>query len=148
MSLKLENSIQAQLLQTVKDLLSPNLSLVDELADLLQVSPDSVYRRLRGETALTIDEVMLLCKQYRISFDSLLNNSLDNIAFSYPPLHTYEDFRQYWLNIISMMQKMKLAPNRQITYVADDIPISYHFLYPEHTAFKMFYWMQLLLKDT
>jgi transcriptional regulator with XRE-family HTH domain len=148
MNSKLENSIQAQLLQTIKDLIPSNLSLVDELADLLQVSPDSVYRRLRGETALTIEEVSWICKKYRISFDSLLNNSLDNIAFSYPPLHTYEDFRQYWLNIIGMMQKMKLAPNRQITYVADDIPISYHFLYPEHTAFKMFYWMQLLLKDT
>jgi hypothetical protein len=148
MSTKLENSIQAQLLQSVKEMLPNNLSLVDELADLLQISPDSVYRRLRGETALTIDEVMLLCKQYRISFDSLINISLDNIAFSYPPLHTYEDFRQYWLNIIAMMQKMKMAPNRQIKYVADDIPISYHFLYPEHAAFKMFYWMQLLLKDS
>ena len=55
MAKKVETSAQTILMERIKDALPSNMSLVDELADLLQVSNDSAYRRMRGETALSIE---------------------------------------------------------------------------------------------
>ena len=45
--------------QRVQESIPPHCSLVDELSELLKISNDSVYRRLRNETILSIDEVEL-----------------------------------------------------------------------------------------
>ena len=50
-------SLQKEFLQRVKSRLPENMSFVDELAELFSVSNDSAYRRIRGETALTFEEL-------------------------------------------------------------------------------------------
>jgi hypothetical protein len=61
--------IQEQFLQRVKSALPANVSFVDELADLLKLSSDSAYRRIRCETLFNIEEISLICKHFKVSFD-------------------------------------------------------------------------------
>ena len=63
MAKKTRESAQLVLMQRLKEALPPNISLVDALADLLEVSNDSAYRRIRGETALSIEEIAAICRQ-------------------------------------------------------------------------------------
>ena len=60
---------QITFLNRLKVLIPPNDSLVPVLADLLENSPDSIYRRMRAETALTFEEIKLICNHFKISFD-------------------------------------------------------------------------------
>ncbi len=60
--------IQIQFLDRVNDLVPRDTSLVQELADLLNISTDSAYRRMRGETQLSFDETILLCDHYKYIF--------------------------------------------------------------------------------
>src|ERR1051326_3736751 len=94
---KNETSAQTELMQRIKEMLPPNISFVDELGDLLGVSNDSAYRRIRGETALSIEEIALICKKFKISFDTFINSSdAGLVTFSYKPLSsTTESFRLY-----------------------------------------------------
>ncbi len=46
--------LQQQLFQHLKENLPAHLSLVDELCSLLNLSADSVYRRIRGEKPITL----------------------------------------------------------------------------------------------
>jgi predicted transcriptional regulator len=64
---KLKAGIQEVFVKTLKELVPPNVSLVDEIADILGVSTDSVYRRLRGETDFSLEEIYVICKKYPIS---------------------------------------------------------------------------------
>jgi len=66
MAKKTIESAQTKLMQRLRDGLPENISFVDELADLLQVSTDSAYRRIRGETALSIEEIASICKKFKI----------------------------------------------------------------------------------
>ena len=43
------------LFQRIKALLPPNQTIVDAISELLNISSDSAYRRIRGETQLVFD---------------------------------------------------------------------------------------------
>ncbi|MCF6185454.1 MAG: hypothetical protein L3J56_12700 [Bacteroidales bacterium] len=139
-----ENNLQINFLNRIKDIIPDSTSLADELANVLQVSTDSVYRRLRGETLLTVNEVYELCTYYRISFD-LFTHQAQNIAFQYDDLKTPAGFHTYLSTIYNDMKQIARAENKQIIYAAIDVPIFHHFKYPELSAFKMFYWMKAVV---
>ncbi|HQZ76089.1 MAG TPA: helix-turn-helix domain-containing protein, partial [Chitinophagaceae bacterium] len=66
------NHLQQQLFSHLKENLPAHLSLVDELCDLLDLSADSVYRRIRGEKPITLSELKKICEHYHLSLDQLL----------------------------------------------------------------------------
>ena len=49
--------IQPLLFQAIKSKLPADASVVDEIAGLLGISTDSVYRRMKGEKQITLDEI-------------------------------------------------------------------------------------------
>jgi hypothetical protein len=54
MKTKSQDAIQEEFIKTLRASIPESISLADELADLLKVSSDSAYRRLRGETDFTL----------------------------------------------------------------------------------------------
>ena len=149
MAKKTEETAQIVLMQRLKDALPSNISLVDELADLLKISNDSAYRRMRGETALSIEDIAAICKHFKISFDAFLNSN-DNglVTFSYHQLNSHvNSYKDYLLNISNDLDKMLKFEDKQIIYAAEDIPVFHHFHKPELTAFKIFYWNKAILNS-
>ncbi|CAN5334728.1 hypothetical protein BH10BAC1_BH10BAC1_11130 [soil metagenome] len=149
MAKKETESAQSILMDRIKAALPGNISLVDELADLLKVSNDSAYRRMRGETALSIEEITLICKHFKISFDAFINNSNDNVVtFSYHQLSGHVNtFREYLENMKRDLTTMMKFPekDRQVIFAAEDIPVFQHFAHPYLSAFKIFYWNKSIL---
>lgn len=141
-----ENSLQNTLFEKIKSIIPKNTSFPEELADLLELSTDSVYRRLRNETSLTIDEVHLLCSHYRISFDSLCINKSNTVSFAYNSLQSDESgFEKYLRAILDHITIINKNQHKQIIYLAEDLPIFYNFSFRELSAFKMFYWMKSMI---
>ncbi|MCF6365052.1 MAG: helix-turn-helix domain-containing protein [Bacteroidales bacterium] len=128
----------------IKELIPSANSFADELADVLDISTDSIYRRIRGETLLSINEIYKLCTHYNISFD-LFTHQTKNIAFNYEPMGNFTGFRTYLTSILNDMLQIERSENKQIIYAAIDVPIFHHFNYPELSAFKMFYWMKAVV---
>lgn len=139
--------LQELFFQKVKSLIPPTTSLVDELSELLDLSNDSVYRRLRNETPLTINEIAAICKHYRISFDMDSPGTADTVCFFYGKLRNIQDFEGYLSRILHDLKEIKKAPHHKITYAAIDVPIFHHFNYPELAAFKIFYWLKGVMND-
>jgi hypothetical protein len=142
-----QSSAQTELMHRIKEMLPSNISFVEELSDLLGISNDSAYRRIRGETALSIEEIALICKKFKISFDSFINSTdAGMVTFSYKPLsNSAESFKLYLENILSDLKKVQSFDQRQITFAAEDIPVFHHFSQPELASFKIFYWMKSIL---
>src|SRR5688572_26926882 len=81
-----ETEIQGHFISRFKQVLPPGMGMAEEMADVLQVSIDSAYRRIRGETELTIDEIYKITKKYAISVDEVFSNSGDTVTFAYTKL--------------------------------------------------------------
>ncbi len=139
-----ENKIQLDFFAKIKEQLPPTTSLADEISDVIDLSIDSVYRRLRGETALTINEIHTLCNHFQISFDSL-TDSFEKISFFYGKMSDSQGFNSYLTDIMNDMLVVAKGKKKKIIYAAIDIPIFHHFNFPILSAFKMFYWMKAVV---
>ena len=80
------STIQDAFFKQIKTQTDGKISMVDEIADLLHISNDSAYRRIRGETSLTFQEIGLLSNKYGISVDRLAMGHSNQVAFRYKPL--------------------------------------------------------------
>jgi hypothetical protein len=139
-------SNQVNFIERIKQALPSSFSLVNELADLLEISTDSAYRRIRGETTFTFDEIITLCNHYKISFDSFCQNESGSVNFNYTLLlSSIESFKGYISGIRNDMKRIGQMQEKEIIYAAEDIPIFHLFKFPELAAFKMFYWMKSVL---
>jgi hypothetical protein len=145
--MKSPNDAQGLLISKIKSTLPANISLADELADLLQVSSDSAYRRIRGETALTIDEITRICSHFKISFDALVSQDEGFVSFTYHEVNNYADFIRYLNGIKDDMIRISRAPEKHIIYAAVDMPVFHYFAFPEYFYFKMFYWLRSVATD-
>lgn len=140
--------VQQLLFSQIKTALPGNISFADEMAELLQVSPDSAYRRIRGETLLTLDEMMLLCGKYSISLDSLLHINGNSLVFTGQQI----DFDQFELEahlayILQQLQMLASHPNCRMYYLAKDVPVFHYFQFGELAAFKFYAWLKTLIRN-
>src|SRR3954453_4798644 len=63
------NDLQISFFKKIKEKLPSHISLPDVIAEYLHISNDSAYRRIRGEKALTLDEIEILVSKTKISLD-------------------------------------------------------------------------------
>ncbi|MDD1443871.1 hypothetical protein MEO93_26700 [Dolichospermum sp. ST_sed3] len=144
-----EPTLQELLFKAIKDGLPPNLSLVHEISELLGLSYDSAYRRLRGEKELTLDEVKLLCLHYRVSIDTLINMKSNNVVFNSLIISDQGITFTGWLeSILDELKKINVCKEKEIIYSAKDIPIFHYFEFPEIFAFKVYFWHKALIPSS
>ena len=138
---------QVLLFNQLKQNHSSHLSLVDELAELLNISNDSAYRRIRGEKALSLDEIQKISHHFNISLDTLFSLKSDNVVFKSIPIGPDGFSIKEWLRAILFdMQRIFTAKEKEITYSAKDPPLFHYFHIPEIAQFKVFFWQKTLLQ--
>lgn len=133
--------LQVAFFKHIKDKLADHLSLVDEIADLLNISNDSAYRRLRGEKTLGFDEIQLLANHYKVSLDQFLKLQTNTFSF-FGDLISRERFGidSYIKGIAKQLEYWAGASQKEIFFFNKDIPTFHHFMFPELAAFKCYFW--------
>lgn len=140
-------SVQSIFFSQIRALLPAQTNLVDEVAELLSVSYDSAYRRIRGETPLGFTELGKLSRHYNISVDKLLNIRSDSFIFNGKLANTKDHILDKWLeNVLAEFELMNSYPNCQLYYLAKDLPLAHFFQTPELAAFKFFFWQRSILQ--
>ena len=140
------NSKQTLFLKKIEDLIPASNSMVNVIMDVLDLSMDSAYRRLRGETALNLNEIVTLCNHFKISFDSFINLESGNVTFNYTLMDSgIDSFEQYLRSMLKDLKIIKSPKEKQIIYASEDIPIFHNLNSPYISAFKMFYWMRSIM---
>ncbi|MEI9909241.1 MAG: helix-turn-helix domain-containing protein [Bacteroidota bacterium] len=75
------SGVQQVFFTHLRSVLPHHLSIVDEVANLLDISNDSAYRRMRGDKPLTFEEVQKLCVHFNLSLDSIFHLNTDSYIF-------------------------------------------------------------------
>ena len=130
----------------IKGLLPQRISFVDEVAEVLNISNDSAYRRIRGEKQITLEEIKKLCTTYKISLDQLLHLNSDSYVFSGPLTNgTNFNFESWLQSCLKILETIKSYQPHHMSYLAKEVPFFYYFLIPEIAAFKSFFFMKSIL---
>jgi hypothetical protein len=137
------SDIQNQIFQKIMDQLPAHISLVDEISDVLEISADSAYRRIRGEKTLSIYEVQKLCEKYRFSVDDLAGKSINTVTFRASLLDEEGyNFKGYFESLLDGIKAVSGNDQAEVTFLLNELNLFQIIQVPEVYAFKLFYWQK------
>ncbi|MEO5674063.1 MAG: hypothetical protein ABIQ74_05400 [Chitinophagales bacterium] len=137
--------IQHAFFERIRQKLNSNLSLVNEIADVLEVSNDSAYRRLRGETALSLNEAFILASHFQIALEEIAPVKSDAVLFGRSTFRDQpNDFKLYLKETEEYFKRIYDCKERRGYYAAKDIPVFYFFQIEELARFKLFFWLKTI----
>jgi DNA-binding Xre family transcriptional regulator len=134
---------QKRLFEIVKSKIPGQYRLVDVLEELLGVSTDAVYKRIRGKKELSFSELQKICEKFKLSMDEVLNyKSNQGALFQYAPVNfsEQESYFAYCKRMLETLTFFKSAQEKEVYYTAQDIPFFYFFDFPELMFFKLYAW--------
>ncbi|WP_192349650.1 hypothetical protein [Algoriphagus sp. Y33] len=148
------NKSQAAFFQTLKSSLPTYTSLVDVIAEILQISIDSAYRRIRGEKLLDFSELEILCNRFNLSVDTFFNLHSNSILFQGNQNDYQENSFMKWMeDVYAQLNLVNSFSTKHIYWLVKDMPPFHHYYHKELAAFKFFFWRKSILfndslKDT
>jgi hypothetical protein len=132
--------------QKLRAVVPEHLSLVDEIAEVLHISEDSAYRRLRGDKVLALDEVHALCRHFKLSLDEALGQKSRNIVFTgdfiSPSNFALGKFLEENLRMLNVIHQLKDA---ELIFFSKEITPYHSFLFPELAGFRFYFLLRTLL---
>lgn len=138
-----EADIQMQLFQKIRDQIPDHVSFVDEIAEILEISNDSAYRRIRGEKAISLYEVQRLCHRYNFSVDDLAGSSIQTVTFKTDLLNEESYSFQDWINnLLSFTVTTGKSEEVEVLFILNELNIFHMLQIPEVCAFKLFFWQK------
>jgi hypothetical protein len=144
----MDNKLQKDLFNYIKNSLPPHVSMVDTLAELLDISYDSVYRRIRGEKPITLDELKVICEHFQLSLDQVLQLHSNKVLFTDNEANnTVSNFIEYEKGLIQQLQYFNQFEKKELLYLCKDIPVFHFFYFKELAAFKAFFWARSILNE-
>ncbi len=121
-------------------------NFASDLAELIGVNVDAAYRRIRGATALTYDEIERMCVHYNVSFDSVTNYKGSLVPFQFNAMFQ-ENFsiEVYLQNISNQLKDLTTTEDSKFVITAMDLPYFRQFGYKGLSRFKLFFWQRSVL---
>jgi len=141
-------NIQTVFLGQIRSKLADSASLADELAEILNISRDSAYRRIRGETVLSLDEVKRLYDRYGLSIDAILSPDSNMVLINHQAVDFNYSLKEWFKSIIYHLEKAKSSVNPELIFAAKDIPVFHYIGFPELASFKLFVLLKSVIKDS
>jgi hypothetical protein len=143
----MHTSIQSTLFQMIKERIAGSDTIGNALSSVLHISQDAVYRRYRGETLLTIEEVRKICKHFAISFDALIELSSNKVTFTYSPLETYDfSLESYLSGILNALKQLKALKHPEIVISINNTPLFQLLNFPQLVRFRLYFWAKTHLQ--
>ena len=129
--------IQRQVFDQVKAQIT-HRKWIEEIAEVLGRSKNSIYKKVTGEVGLSLDELVILANEYKIHLDPIL---LDNqaVTFNFPFLGEETALgKNYFRALAQLAEQFKAIPDMQVWVSQMEIPFMHDYHFPAITAFKFF----------
>jgi hypothetical protein len=136
-----QEDIQIRLIRIIREQLPDHVSMVDEIAELLDISNDSAYRRIRGEKSLALHEVQKLAARFKISLDDLIGNPSNSVTFRTNFLEEANfTFVDWMKDVLHFAQETSKVGDAEVIFILNELNIYHMVEVPEVCAFKLFFW--------
>lgn len=136
-------SMQEALFSKIKDTVSNKKELPKVMQEVLGCSADSAYRRLRGETALSIDEAYKLSNYFQVALSDLESFRDDHVTFTKRPfINSEEKFKLFLEQSLAHLELLLQDPKHVMLYTAKDIPPFYQYRFKALASFKIYVWFR------
>ncbi len=131
--------IQKKLLQQIHQHIAP-VNLADELSELLNITRSGAYRRIKGETLLSLEDLTKILTRYEaVSFEKIVKPN--QVAYQFRSLtNPIKSISDYLTIIEQDLQRLTAFPKIFMSYAAQEVPFFHYLLVPEIAVFKLYMW--------
>ena len=146
----MNSGIQSKLFEVIKHSLREDETLGLVVSDILSLSTDAVYRRIRLETLMTIEEVRKLCVHFNISFDALMEIKSGNASFAYLQLNQGDfTIEKYLEGILNGLGRLRSINDAKLYFSINNVHFFQALNFPQLVRFRLFFWAKthLLLPE-
>lgn len=130
---------QLNFFDSIKAILPNYQNLAQSVADVLEISINEAYKKIRGDSKLNLNQIIKLADHFEIPFVYNPKESL-SVTFNYLNVNEDLDMINYLQSLLDNINLLKKSKKKHITITTDDIPVFHFFKYPELTSFKLFFW--------
>ncbi|MBK8243062.1 MAG: hypothetical protein IPK88_06540 [Saprospiraceae bacterium] len=110
-------------------------------AQLLNISSDAFYKKIRNESQLNLHELLLIKDTFKISIDALLDESNLTAIFDCSEVMVPKtSYVHYLENILLNFVKTSNLKDIYVYYTSNEISLFQYFQFPYLSAFKLFIW--------
>jgi hypothetical protein len=135
------NKLQLYLFEEILSRFPRRPDAVDAVCKLLNLGQDAIYRRMRGDSTLSSDEIALLAKTFNVSLDKFIFDSTDSVVFTFNPFsQKVRSFEDYLKTIDEDLTVLIRLPEIEIKDAWTEIPFFYYIYFPELFCFKFYVW--------
>jgi len=133
------NTPNSRLLNAIKQNLPKEVSVLNALMDILNISKEAAYRRLRGDVQFTVDEVILIADTLHLSLDqALMSTTNEQLSFELKPQRFYfeeESFPEYkpLEQFLYSLKKIAKQPESEFAITSNTFT-----LFPGHLFYQIF----------
>lgn len=141
-------TIDNQLIKLIKKNCNKHISLIEEVAAVLDINYDAAYRRVNNKTSISLNDAIKLTEHFNISMNQL-NHSNDNkiVVSKTRAIQDLESLELYFNDLNKSLSPLSKNADSSIIYSAKNLPIFYILKNPTFTKFKIYVWMYILNKD-
>lgn len=139
-----------KLFDFIKLKIPENVSFIDEIADVLDISYDAAYRRIKGKTSLTLKESLLLSNRFNFNLNDIFTDiEVDNeriFVEKTHPILSNNALKLFFEKGTYEAQKVAFSKNGQLINCAKDFPF-YHSDNGLLKSFRLYVFINTLSKD-
>lgn len=114
---------------------------IKTMSDLLKISVDGIYRRMRGDSILTPQELFTLSRFFGVSLDQFIQKKANSVIFDFHNFASHPSSADAFLqNMLQFLRGIRQLNDVHIHLVSSDVPIFYYTFTPKLFKFKLYVW--------
>ncbi len=126
--------------EAIKAALPEYQNMAQSIAEVLKVSTNEAYKKIRGSSILNLQQIIKLSDSFRVPF-IYKPDQLPTVTFDYLSVdQEIPNMLLYLQDLLKNLKQIQQSKHKHITITTDDIPLFHFFKYPELTCFKLFFW--------
>ncbi len=138
-------AIQKELVKAIRERTPKGINVVDIVTDLIPMSKEAAYRRLRGCIPFTLDETVQICNKLGISLDHLVELEHENqYTFHVIPMNSSDPLEEYYkmmTHTLHRIKRLQSAPKSFLLTAQNTLSHFFAFKYNLISKMKIFKWV-------
>lgn len=141
------NDLQTKLFDNIRLRAQNPKRWIDEVADILRKSKHTIYKKIQGESCLSLDEVVTLASHYQLHLDPMIRPGTV-LSFEFPLQNHQRHYREHLSQMRSQLELAEKLPDVQIWHSGIELPLIHDHGFPDLVAFKFFIHNKTVWGDT
>lgn len=138
---KESQKIQQQLFSFLENLSPKKKPIVNELMTILKLSKSGAYKKLNGESNLSLEDTIKLSRHYGFSIDQFIAERHNPIPFYVDAIRRQpSSYDEYLRNINTHFEFIRGCKKVQVSYITNEVPVFHYLQFPLLFYFKLFVW--------